>query len=329
MKYWLQRISHEREISYVLLDKGYLSIGWSGLAQSGIEQTKNITDFETTLQKHGYERSRNRWSLWNFFQFRPNDCVVIPLLQGKFSIAKVKGSPIPITQLASCSGIQRDKDNMLCRVDGKTADIGFVLPIELIKQNLSRYEYADNKLTSRMKIRQTNADISDLAERIQNVLQADTPINLYAVITEQLAERLLSVMKAQLTPHKFELLIKWYFQKLGASEAYCPAANSPDKYDGADADVIAEFDALGVRFYVQAKLHDNMTSQWAVQQITAYKQQHQEEYTVIPWVISTADTFSAQAAALAQENHVRLIAGTEFARMLLDAGITDINKAFE
>lgn len=62
------------------------------------------------------------------------------------------------------------------------------------------------------------------------------------------------------------------------------------------------------------------------------KDQHElssGEYTVIPWVISTASGFSADAITMAQENNVRLITGTEFARLLIDAGITDINKAFE
>lgn len=329
MKYWLHRISHEWDLSYTLLDNGYLAIGWSGLVHSGIEQTTDVNYFETILQKCGYPRSRNRWSLWNFCRFQPNDCVIVPLFHGKFSIAEVTGKPISVAQIQGISGIPRDANGLLCHADGTAADIGFVIPVRVLKQGLSRYEYADNKLTARMKIRQTNADISDLAESIQHVLQADTPINLYAVVTEQLAERLLTVIKDQLTPHKFELLIRWYFQKLGASEAYCPATNSPDKYDGADADVIAEFSSLKLLFYVQAKLHDSVTSQWAVQQIAAYQEQHQGEYNVIPWVISTADAFSAQAVTLAQEHHVRLITGTEFARMLLDAGITDINKAFE
>jgi hypothetical protein len=32
MNYWLHRISHHAEIAYPLLDKGYLSIGFSDFA---------------------------------------------------------------------------------------------------------------------------------------------------------------------------------------------------------------------------------------------------------------------------------------------------------
>ena len=111
-----------------------------------------------------------------------------------------------------------------------------------------------------------------------------------------------------------------------------PSKNSSDKWDGADVDIVAEFDALKVVFYIQAKLHDDVTSQWAVEQISKYKDQHEVssgEYTAIPWVISTATVFSADAITMAQESNVRLVAGGEFGRMLIDAGITNINRAFE
>lgn len=344
-KYWLHRISHEWDVSYKLLSGGYLSIGWSALADSSIETAvSSATDshpFEAIMREYGYQASRSRWNLWYFCKFNRGDFVVVPLFNGKFSVYKIIGKPTPITKLLGFedfisedgSRIVRDNAGLLRRSNtDKTVDLGFVIQVKPIKEHISRYEYADNKLTARMKIRQTNADISDLAESIQNVIGADAPINLYATVIEELAEKLLEAIKAQLTPDKFELLVKWYFEKLGASHAFRPGKNSSDKWDGADADIIAEFDPLKIMFYVQAKLHDDLTSQWAVEQIAMYKDQHEfaaGEYTVIPWVISTASKFSADAVTMAQENSVRLIAGTEFARLLVDAGITDINKAFE
>ena len=35
-KYWLHRVSHEWRISYALLKKGYLTIGWSKFMQEGL-----------------------------------------------------------------------------------------------------------------------------------------------------------------------------------------------------------------------------------------------------------------------------------------------------
>ena len=52
-------------------------------------------------------------------------------------------------------------------------------------------------------------------------------------------------------------------------------------------------------------------------------------YTAIPWVISSGTGFSEEAVALAQEKGVRLIDGAEFARMLVDVGIVNIDQAFE
>lgn len=343
-KYWLHRVSHEWDVAYKLLAGGYLSIGWNVLAGSGIEKSAadgDIQRFESIMTERGYQLSRSRRSLWNFFRFSENDLIVVPLFNGEFSVFKVKGSPGPITELAGFSDfmsedgsrIIRDSKGLLRRYESNEAvDLGFAVEVEAVKEWLSRYEYADSKLTSRMKIRQTNADISDLAENIQNVIGSDTPLNLYAAVIEELAGRLLDAIKAQLTPDKFELLIKWYFERLGASRTLRPAKNSADKWDGADVDIVAEFDSLKIVFYIQAKLHDDVTSQWAVEQISKYRDQHElssGEYTAIPWVISTADAFSADAITMAQENNVRLVTGGDFGRMLIDAGITDINRAFE
>ncbi|MDO4837434.1 MAG: hypothetical protein Q4B32_03460, partial [Clostridia bacterium] len=52
-------------------------------------------------------------------------------------------------------------------------------------------------------------------------------------------------------------------------------------------------------------------------------------YTAIPWVISSGTGFSKEAVALAQEKGVRLIDGPEFARMLVDVGIVNIDQAFD
>lgn len=110
-------------------------------------------------------------------------------------------------------------------------------------------------------------------------------INLYASVDEELAGKLLESIRLQFTPDKFEKLIRWYFQKTGATRAFRPGKNSCDKRGGADADIIAEFEPLKVIFYVQAKLHDDVTSSWAVEQVRMYEEQHEDamnEYTTIP-----------------------------------------------
>ncbi len=219
-------------------------------------------------------------------------------------------------------------------------DLGFVVKVEVVKDKISRYQYADKKLTSRMKYFGTTLDISDLKENIDAVIKATAPINFYSMAVEKLSNELLNTIKKQLSPDKLESLIKWYFVKLGASDVWIPPKNKKnndkyggnDEYNWADADIIARFDTLKVMLYIQAKFYDGETNQWAVEQISKYKEQHKEnddEYTVIPWVVSTSNSFSEEAISKAQENNVCLIDGLEFCRMIIDAGITNINSAFE
>lgn len=344
--YWLHRISHEWDVSSQLLEYGYLSHGWSVLSATDIaKNVHSLADaqvFEEYMSKVGESKNRSRWNLWYFCNFRRGDIVLVPLYGGTFSLYRVIGDVCSILDIPQVvkritdkldSQLCVDQDGVLRRMETNyRVDIGFVVPVEPIKMNLSRYEYADNALTARMKMRQANGDISELATSIQRIINADSPINLYSSIIEKMAAELLGAIKAQLTPDKFEKLVKWYFEKVGATRAFIDAKNKPGKTDGADADIIAEFDLLKVIIYTQVKLHDNTTSQWAVEQISKYKEQFDSqfsEYTSISWVITAAEHFSDGALTMAANNHVRLISGLEFARMLIDVGITNIDDAFE
>jgi len=117
-------------------------------------------------------------------------------------------------------------------------------------------------------------------------------------------------------------------QKQGASRAWRPAKNEAGKTEGADADVIAEFDDLGVIFYIQVKKHQGETGDWAVRQIAEYRAQkgRKEDYTYIHWVVSTAD-FSWEAVQAAKAKGVRLIGGQELARMLLNVGLERLDPS--
>ena len=65
-KYWLHRISYEWDVSYALLAKGYLTLGWSDYCTSGIESKvhgeRDIEVFESIMKELG-ETSRSRWNL--------------------------------------------------------------------------------------------------------------------------------------------------------------------------------------------------------------------------------------------------------------------------
>ncbi len=88
-------------------------------------------------------------------------------------------------------------------------------------------------------------------------------------------------------------------------------------------------------------MHKKETSSWAVKQIKRYKEQMSDdnsEYTYASWVITSAEEFSKEAKAEAadegnedkgRKNKVRLIDGKEFARMLLDIGLLNLDQAFD
>jgi hypothetical protein len=210
-------------------------------------------------------------------------------------------------------------------------DLGFVRKVKLIEKDIPRYEYADSALTSRMKIRYTNADITDLKASIEKALEGFKKgqlLNIYSQIISKTRQSILDTIRKELKPEKFELLVKWYFERIGASEVYIPSKNESGK-EG-DADVVAVFEPLKTIIYSQVKFHTGETSSWAIEQIKNYKDQKDtmdDGYSKIYWVISSADNFSKESYDFAKEAKVQLVDGKQFATMLLEAGILNLDKA--
>jgi restriction endonuclease Mrr len=210
--------------------------------------------------------------------------------------------------------------------------LGFFRRVEPIIKGASRSQYADQDLTSRMKMRQTNANISDLKNSIAGSIFAfnnKKPINLHTLILEDATDRILDLIHKQIDPDQFEKLIKWYFERVGASDVTIPPKNENGKKG--DADIIANFEPIRTTIYVQAKKHVDETNDWALQQIKEYKNSKElmdDGYSKIGWVISTADKFSDDCVEAAQEAHILLINGEQFPTMLLEAGISNISSAF-
>lgn len=361
MSYWLHRISYKWEISKHLFDRGYLTVGWGYMLWASDDVVRKVTgnadrnavhEAMNACHKEYREKGEKGWdamsryntrSLEIFAQFRPDDTVVVPLYGGLFSVVRVKSSPKPVTALPESAlkdlpvEIKNNEDEKgLYYTDerrGDESDVGFYVEVEKIKCDIPR-SFAISALQSRMKIRQTNAEIYDeeLQTEIKDVVKRDAPIDVHDAIAESTTEIIREAIKKYIKAEDVEKLVMWYMRKAGASKVYKP--NKPEgKHDEdnyADADAVAEFDPLGVNIYIQVKKHDDKTGSWAVQQITKYKELSAEKFaddrTHILWVLSTADGFEYDAEKLAHENSVRLINGTEFARMLVDAGISDINS---
>ena len=172
------------------------------------------------------------------------------------------------------------------------------------------------------------------------IIKAEKPINFYENALADGSQTLLERIKKDLNPDKFEKLVMAYMTKIGATNTYAPSKNEKGKKDNADADVISVFETLKVSIQIQVKFHDEISSDWAVEQISRYNSQlddknndfshdYEDKCTMIPWVISSCDDFSddAKAKANAPENkvNVRLINGLEFSRMLINAGLSQID----
>jgi predicted Mrr-cat superfamily restriction endonuclease len=351
MNYWLHRISHHAEVSYPLLEKGYLSIGWSDFSTpefiAEVCSENGWLNFEKHFEEWGYPR--NRYNLWRFIvEMKKGDWVVvpswgtfsvfeieddivlsIPLLINLFAIKDWSGNTIEIGENGYLynTGIKDDKNENLL------IDLGFFRKVKPIAIGISRYEYADAALTSRMKIRQTNSDISDLKESVEKALTAfkkEKPLNIYSQIVEKASQQILDTIQSELTPDKFESLVKWYFERIGATNVYIPSKNENGK-EG-DADVVATFEFIKTIIYTQVKFYSGETSSWAIEQITDYKSQKDRDgiddgYSKIAWVISSSDGFSDEARNKAKEANIQLFDGKTFATMLLEAGIANLNGA--
>ena len=123
---------------------------------------------------------------------------------------------------------------------------------------------------------------------------------------------------------KFEELVGWYLESLGA-KIDTPLKNESPTESG-DADKVGYFDSIKTEIIVQVKKHEGTTDDWAVQQIKAFKANHNYgDYHTQMWVISSCQDFSARAKIEAETEDVRLINGIEFAKMILAAGLEGLN----
>jgi len=337
MTYYLHRISHCAELAYPLLKRGILSIGFSDFATHQFirdHQATNWQDVPSAIEKE-WEKFRPRFSLQRFLQMNKGDRVVVPSW-GTFHVYDIASNERMIAadlDLHNLKTWNHDDIHMqegrLCK-NGETIDLGFFHKVQEVETDIPRSDYADNALTARMKVRQTNVEISDLRDSIEDAIhrwQNKKPINIAKSITDDCAGKVLDKINKQLSPSHLEKLLKWYFERIGASSVEIPPKNARDK-DG-DADIVATFEPIRTIVYVQAKHHEGTTDDWALDQIDRYVKNREElgeddGYTKIPWVISSGTGFSKCCQDKAEQSNVYLIAGKELAARILEAGITDM-----
>lgn len=346
--YWIHRISHIAEISYPLLDNNYLSYGFSDFENNGFIEgvrSENGWQFmENQFMEEWGELARTRYQLWNFiYEMKAGDWVVVPT-DREFSIVELlEDEPLMIKDIKDVTIknwndeiIKRDEEGYLVDSNNDKIDLGFARRINLIQKGISRYDYADSDLTSRLKVRQTNVCINDLKESVHKALEGflnNRPIHFRNEINGVVPD-ICSIIQNILNPDKFEYLVKWYFERIGASSVVIPPKNTSEKEDYEDVDVIATFDLLKTIYYVQVKHYRGTTDSWGAEQISRVKElastkddRQDDGYTKIYWLISSSENFTEECINIARETKVQLIDGNSFSSMLLDAGFLGVGNA--
>jgi restriction endonuclease Mrr len=339
MNYWLHRISHIPELSYPLLDKGFLTIGFSDFTNAEFIEKVLANDrdyFNKQFQEKWGKIPKKRHSLWRFLEVNKGDIIIVPSW-GTFNICEIiDDRPLLINdtytddvQTWGNKKVSSDGTYLISE-NGKAYDLGFARKVKVLYKNVSRAKFADAKLTSRMKIRQTNSSINDLKKSIEKSIASykeNKPIHLHSILVEKTASLVLDSIKNELNPDKFEKLVKTYFKTVGANEVTIPAKNERDK-EG-DADILAVFENIKLIIYIQAKFHKGKINEWGTNQILDYKTNKEsidDGYNKIAWVITSADSFNDAAEKIATENEIQLIDGLGFSKMLLNAGFNVLNN---
>lgn len=338
--YWMHRCTcgdYAWQFTHELLKKHQLiSIGWSDFSnkETQRELTKDLDSFNKVFTDEGWGLPRNRYNLWRFLnEMKFGDTVVVPL-QGCFDVYYIadnvvyNNETIDASMWVDWNGNKAllDKDGCPAYADGRQIDMGFYRKVEPVAIGIPRGEYAGQALYSRLKIMQTNSNINDLCDEVEDAVKRyinNTPINLRNDYINDAAKGLLQQMRTKLNDSKLEQLVEWYMKQLGA-DTEIPAKNASGHDDG-DADVIATFGRLnGFTILIQVKAHKGYTDSWAVEQIATYKRaigRNRNIPSAQLWVVSTCDDFDDEAKRRAEEEGVRLINGLEFAQMIVENGV--------
>lgn len=345
-KYWLHRISHHSEVSYDLLKKGYLTIGWSLFLDQPDKLIETIKDKDNDLEFRKYTEDRgikttSRWSLWNFGQMKKGDIVLVPMYGSKFGVYKVleEMQAISNSKIDKLTASNKEefeiKDSYLVNnTINEPVDLGFFLKVESILKfkDPKPRNYAEYKLISRMKNRQTNSDISDLANNVESAIAAKKPHDVYNVFKEEIKNKFINDnIFGEYIPEQIEMIVYQYFKKIGADYVKILPKNDPGKPKGSDADVEATFTDLKTTYYVQVKKHTGETGMAGLNQIKDYidninSNPDDEDEVDIAWLLTTgsfADEVKQKAKEYKDkgEANIRLVEGREFVKMIFNAGI--------
>ncbi len=344
--FWLFRNNHFGNPAQKMLgfqndkftvDNGcYISIGchsgmldiddYNAIATKSGDSNK-FKKFEEIYINKVRSKLRIRHFLYKFlFEFKNGDYLLIPG-KGDFHVFQIIDEKIIyFTELEK----ELEKaDTSVEEIQKENKDFKFFRRVVPVRINMSRKEYAHGKIASRLKFRGTISLLNDdVKSELIKVLKQKNPFSFYKNAIPNLIKELHEQMNNSLTPDDLEKLLLWYFKKINASDAYIPSKNSSEKEGYEDADVVATFDQLNIVIYAQVKNYEGKANlSWAKEQISEYKKNHEnpdDDYTYIAWILCKTEKENIEEL---ETNEIRVISGEEFAEMLLQAGLQNIDDA--
>ena len=246
MKYYLHRISHGIELSHPLLERGILSIGWSDFALREFVSSHRARRWEevprTIASDPDYGTTRSRFGLRRFLQMNVGDRVVVPSW-GTFHVYEVVSDERLIAaDLDLCGlktwdgqGVRREEGQLYEDKDGQRQrhiDLGFFRQVRQIAKDIPRSGYADNALSARLKVRQTNVEINDIRKNVDEAIAGwnkQTPINMAGLVKERCADEVLKLIREKLDPDRLEELINGTSSESERRQSFQPRTRAARK----------------------------------------------------------------------------------------------------
>ena len=298
------------------LDANTLIIGWSkarGLLDPELSwhQFRKIVHDTCYATEESYRKSgAAAGNLRRFIRdMKVGDLVVVPH-GSKFYVAKVDGEPTFSPELVS-------------------EDTAYRRPVRWLNdRHAIPRSQAKSPLVSRLKIRQTCADASDLLDEIRDALEireAEQPPSFGSDLRRRLVESTLEEIRGgRLDERKFEFLIKQVLKALGGTDVRVIKDRTIDQ----GADVLARFavaDTIPFTLAVQAKYYapEPPVTRKAVEQLVDGMN---AEGADLGWVV-TSGTFSSDAERKRDDVEeetafrIELIDGEQFAGLIVDSGL--------
>ncbi len=309
-KYWLHRISHEWQVSYPLLEKGYLSIGWG---EFGNKETLNNlrSNFDGVFFDEWGGITRSRFFLKNFIiGMQKGDIVVVPKY-GCCEIYEIIGEQVISTEelgnlcVQTADGKEVKNENNHLTVDGKRVDLGFYWEVKQKNKGISR-DKLDRKLYAKTRYLGTNLDITSVKDIVDSSIQIKSSVN---------KENLVAIQE-YIDKQRLEDLVYWYIKAIGADYVKMPKKDGQYNRWG-NADIVAFFKLLRLTLVVQVNEDNHSNNDWVIRKIMEFKEYKLRNHeTSIMWLISNLDEYPKACIALA-EGVVKLIGKRDFVDMLL------------